>query len=107
VTRRVDAPERVEATVLYVQDSSGRDEFSGNDAAVAAAERLAEAGVSVERVAVGGRPSRKIVSRAVELRADDIVMGGRKRSGLQKVLLGSVTQDVLLSDERPVTITGS
>lgn len=107
VTGLPAASERAEATVLYVQDSGTRDEFGENDAAVAAAEVLTDAGVAVERVAAGGRVPQKILSHAVERGVDDIVMGGRKRSGVQKVLLGSVTQDVLLSDERPVTITGS
>lgn len=107
VTRLPDAPARAEATVLYVQDSASRDQFSENEAAVAAAEALADAGVPVDRAAVGGRVSERIISHAIQRRADDIVMGGRKRSGIQKALLGSVTQDVLLSDERPVTITGS
>lgn len=107
VTRLPNAPAAAEATVLYVQDSEARDQFAENDAAVAAADAIAEAGVPVERVTAGGGVSRRIVDRARDVRADDVVMGGRKRSGIQKALLGSVTQDVLLADERPVTITGS
>jgi nucleotide-binding universal stress UspA family protein len=102
-----NASERAEVTVLYVQDSEARDEFSENEAGVVAADALEDAGISVERVVSGGKASPKIVSQAVDLGVDDIVMGGRKRSGIQKALLGSTTQDVLLSDERPVTITGS
>lgn len=63
-------------------------------------------GVSVERVSVGGEVARKILDTAEELDADCLIMGGRKRSGVQKVLLGSTVQDVILSTERPVTITG-
>ncbi|MFB6301705.1 MAG: universal stress protein [Haloferacaceae archaeon] len=102
-----NAADRAEVTVMYVQDSGALDKFSENDAAVAAADTLADAGISVDRVTAGGNVSPKIVSRAVNLGVDDIVMGGRKRSGIQKALLGSTTQDVILSDERPVTITGS
>lgn len=103
--------EGVEVTVLYVfphQDYKGAPphEFDEVDAAVAAADHLEDRDVTVERVAVGGEVARKIVDRAGDLDADGVVMGGRKRSGLQKVLMGSTTTDVILSLERPVTLTG-
>jgi nucleotide-binding universal stress UspA family protein len=57
-------------------------------------------------VAIGGEVAHEILEAAEEADIDDIVMGGRKRSGVQKVLLGSTVQDVILSAERPVTVTG-
>lgn len=101
----------VKATVLYVfphQDYEGAPphQFEEVDAAVEAADRLEEAGVSVDRVALGGEVAETILDTADELDVDGIVMGGRKRSGLQKVLLGSTTLDVMLSAGRPVTLTG-
>jgi len=106
-----EAAETVEATVLVVfrhQDYKGAPPhtFEEIDAAVEAAEALEDEGVPVERVAIGGEVARKILDVAAERDADSIVMGGRKRSGLQEVLMGSITQDVTLSAERPVTITG-
>jgi nucleotide-binding universal stress UspA family protein len=94
--------------VFRHQDYEGAPphEFEDVAAAVDAAEYLEGEGVSVERVAIGGEVARKIIQKADELDADSIVMGGRKRSGVQKVLLGSTVQDVMLSAERPVTITG-
>ncbi|MFT4921691.1 MAG: nucleotide-binding universal stress UspA family protein [Haloarculaceae archaeon] len=106
-----DAENTVEATVLYVfphQDYKGAPphEFDEIDAAVEAAEYLESRGISVERVSAGGELSRKILDIADERDSDSIVMGGRKRSGLQSVLMGSVTQDVILSADRPITLTG-
>ena len=103
--------EDLEVTVLYVfphQDYKGAPphEFAEIDAAVAAADYLEERDVAVDRVGVGGEVTRTIVDRATDLGADGIVMGGRKRSGLQQVLMGSTTTDVVLSVERPVTLTG-
>ncbi|MFB6101368.1 MAG: universal stress protein [Haloplanus sp.] len=104
-------PETIEATVCYVfahQDYRGapHHEFEEVDAAVAAADYLADEGVSVDRVVTGGEVARTIIDAAEERDVDGIVMGGRKRSGVQKVLLGSTVQDVMVSAERPVTITG-
>lgn len=104
-------PSSIEATVFYVfrhQDYAGAPphEFAEVDSAVAAAEMLEEAGVTVERVAEGGEITRRILRAAEDRTVDGIVMGGRKRSGVQKVLLGSTVRDVLLSAERPVTLTG-
>lgn len=106
VTDLPNAVERVEATVLYVYRQDTTRGFDEVDAAVAAADVLEDAGVTTDRVAVSGKVPEKIIDHADELRADDIVMGGRKRSGIQKVLLGSITQAIILSANRPVTITG-
>lgn len=104
-------PAGIEATVLHVfphQDYKGAPphEFAEVDAAVQAADRLEEAGVGVERVAVGGEVARTILEAAEERDVDGIVAGGRKRSGVQKVIVGSTAMDVLLSADRPVTLTG-
>jgi nucleotide-binding universal stress UspA family protein len=104
-------PGDVRATVLHVfphQDYRGAPphEFDDVGAAVAVAEALEEAGVSVERRAVGGEVARTILSTARDVDADGIVTAGRDRSGVQKVLLGSVVQDLMLSAKRPVTLVG-
>jgi nucleotide-binding universal stress UspA family protein len=111
VTKLPGAPETVEATVLHVfphQDYKGAPphEFDDVEAAVEAAELLEASGVDVERVAVGGEVTRKVVAAATDRDVDGIVLGGRKRSGVQKVILGSIVRDVLLSADRPVTVTG-
>jgi nucleotide-binding universal stress UspA family protein len=111
VARLTDAATDVETTILTVVRSDeladdGEETFAENGAAVTAADHLEHADVSVQRRAVGGRVSEEIIRVADEMDADELVMGGRKRSGVAQVLLGSTTQDVALSTERPVTITG-
>lgn len=106
-----EASDTVSATVLYVfphQDYAGAPphNFEEIGAAVAAAEALESEGISVERVATGGEVTRKILATAEDRDTDRIVMGGRRRSGVQKVLLGSIAEDVMLSADRPVTLTG-
>jgi nucleotide-binding universal stress UspA family protein len=106
-----NAADNVDATVLYVfphQDYAGAPphEFAEVDAAVEAADHLDDAGVATERVAVGGEVVPTILDAAEERGVDGIVLGGRKRSGVQKVILGSTSLDAMLSAERPVTIAG-
>lgn len=109
--RIAETPGMVEATVLYVfrhQDYAGAPphDFEEVDAAVEAAEYLEAEDVDVERVAVGGEIAETVLEAAEDRDVDSIVMGGRKRSGVQKVLLGSITQDIVLATDRPVTVTG-
>jgi nucleotide-binding universal stress UspA family protein len=104
-------PDDVEPTVCYVfphQDYRGAPphEFEEVGAAVAAAHLLESAGYAVERVVEGGEVARTILEMAADREVDGVVMGGRKRSGVRSVLLGSTVQDVTLSADRPVTITG-
>ena len=111
VTRLPNATSEVEATVLYVfphQDYTGAPEhtFEEVDAAVTAADALESAGVSVNRVADGGEVASKILEHGDEIDAELVVLGGRKRSGVAKVLMGSTAMDVLVSAERPVVVTG-
>lgn len=111
VAQLPDAAENVHARVLHVfehQDYAGAPphDFEEVEAAVEAAEYLEEQDVSVERTAIGGEVASKILGTAEEDDADAIVVGGRKRSGIQKVLVGSTAQDIMLSADRPVTLTG-
>lgn len=111
VTTLPNAGDNVDAVVLYVfphQDYAGAPphEFEDVEAAVKAADALESAGVSVDRLAVGAEVVRKILDTAEEFDVDGIVMAGRKRSGVQKVVMGSTSLDAMLSAKRPVTITG-
>jgi len=97
----------VAATVLHVAPEWMSRRFSGVEAASDAAEYLEDEGVRVSRVVEQGHVSRRIVEAAAERECAEVVMGGRKRSGVAMVVLGSTVQDVMLSAERPVTVTGT
>ncbi len=63
----------------------------------------AKAGVEAETLLVEGRhPIQEIAERAPEY--DMIVMGTHGRSGLDRILLGSVTEGVLRRVETPVLV---
>lgn len=58
--------------------------------------------VPTETQLVEDTPARAILTTAREHRADLIVMGTHGRSGLSRVMLGSVTERVLRESDRPV-----
>jgi nucleotide-binding universal stress UspA family protein len=58
-------------------------------------QRLRAEGVEVEHRLVEGDPAAEVVRLAGELHADLIVMGTHGRSGLSRLLLGSVAEHVL------------
>ena len=69
-------------------------------------DRLTEAGVETSVRETTPPVEDGIVRLAEEIEADQIVMGGHKRSPAGKAIFGSVTQSVLLETDRPVTVTG-
>lgn len=61
--------------------------------------------VTLETEAVVGRPGRSIVQYASEeADVDHIVMGSHGRSGISRILLGSVAETVMRRADCPVTI---
>ena len=71
-----------------------------------ASEILEETGIDVDVYEESGDPTEAIMDVAADLEADLICVGGRKRSPAGKALFGSVAQDVILTADRPVLITG-
>jgi len=76
-----------------------------NAAVKSAKERFEQAGVSVDTTVVEAHAAwRGVVQAAKSLQADLIVMGSHGRSGLEKLVLGSVTQAVLSHTHLPVLV---
>ncbi|MDQ2049719.1 universal stress protein [Natronolimnohabitans sp. A-GB9] len=80
---------------------SGALRARGNDAVDRAAQ-LAPADVDVETVVLEGSPSRVIVEQAQPGECDLVVMGTHGRAGLNRLLLGSVTECVVRRAPVPV-----
>lgn len=109
VTALPNANDAVTAILLYVYDG-GVDVESGSVTQLSSgrllADALDEAGVGVETATRHGDPADAILDVADERQVDVIVLGGRKRSSVGKLLFGSVSQSVLSRADRPVTVTG-
>lgn len=109
VIRLPNSAEEVQVTLLHVfadkdraEETSPRQITGGK----AAQSSLQDAGVAVEYMSRVGDPATEILTVADEIDADHLVLGGRKRSPLGSLLFGSVTQEVVLDADLPVTITG-
>lgn len=77
-----------------------------NTAVHAAKESFAAAGVTVNTSIIEAHTAwRGIVEAGESLQADLIVMGSHGRSGLEKLVLGSVAQAVLSHTKQPVLVT--
>jgi len=63
-----------------------------------------EYGVTLDTATKVGRPSRTIVNYAEENGYDHIIMGSHGRSGVTRILLGSVAESVVRRSPVPVTI---
>jgi nucleotide-binding universal stress UspA family protein len=70
-----------------------------------AVDRMEEAGVgTVEASLLSGEPASSIVASADERDVDLVVMGTHGRSGIGRLLLGSVTERVLRETTVPVLV---
>jgi nucleotide-binding universal stress UspA family protein len=77
-------------------------ETEGEEAVEAVEERAEAAGVPVTTAIVRGDPYREILDYADEQGVDLVVMGTHGRRGLDRYLLGSVTEKVVRSADLPV-----
>lgn len=113
-----NAADSIEVTILNVQEkmdivdgdgatvrsSEWYDEDSYPESALTAKSLLEEHGISVTLRRKHADPTQAILDVSKDIDADQIVMAGRKRTPVGKVLFGSVTQSVLLNADVPVTV---
>lgn len=89
-------------TVLHVGSVNAADEA---DAHLEAAEVVAaKHDTTVETALLRGTPKHEIIQYAEEHDIDHIVMGSRGRSGMSRLLLGSVAETVVRRSPVPVTV---
>jgi len=97
-----------EKALNYQPSEEGRAETrstrreEGEDATGRIAEAGAERGVEVVTAIEEGTPKTVIGEYAAEHDADMVVMGTRGRSGVDRYVLGSVTEEVVRDSEVPV-----
>lgn len=111
-----DAANSVEVVVLYVFDDDdsldpGSDETARQpedlESVAGVVEFFESEGIDCHTEKDRADPVGAILDQADLYDADEIVLGGRKRSPAGKVLFGSVTMSVLRNTDVPVVVTGS
>jgi len=91
---RVGAPQHAAASEAYarsIDEQRSTHQFVAHGTAV----RLSDAGVPARSEVRSGDVAEQIITAAIESEADLIVMGSHGRTGLGRVLLGSVARNVL------------
>jgi nucleotide-binding universal stress UspA family protein len=120
LTHAIELAERFDATLhgLYVLDEgetgldtgTGRVDEARGALAEPALERIRtrgeDAGIRTETAVREGTPHREIVDYVTEAGVDIVVMGTHGRSGVKRVLLGSVTERVVRLAPVPVLTVG-
>ena len=106
---RIARQSRLPISVVSVVTSSHNDErrSEAERAAAAAVERLKGLGLQAEGQVTEGRPDDAIIKAAEAAGADLIVVGSHGRTGLTKVLLGSVAERVIGHSPCPVLVVRS
>jgi nucleotide-binding universal stress UspA family protein len=112
-THAIDVADKYDATVhaLYVVGtdrleqsgtSRGDLEAEGREATEAIAERAGDEGVEFVTAVEEGRPSDRIFEYVDDNDVDLVVMGTHGRTGVGRVLLGSVAERVIRRSDVPV-----
>lgn len=99
----VDLARRHEAT-LDVLHATGNGEADADAVVERAAAAAGADGVAVNTVTLEGSPHETIVEYVTDRGIDAVVMGTHGRRGLDRYVLGSVTEKVLRSVPVPVLV---
>jgi nucleotide-binding universal stress UspA family protein len=76
----------------------------GDEATSEIGEMASDAGVPFEKIIAEGNPSEEILRQSKESGIDLLVMGSIGRTGLEKIMLGSVAEKVVRHSKVPVLI---
>lgn len=88
------------------EDVMEKAEARGEEIVEEVVQKARERGVQSDYKVIRGIPHQEINDYAEEKDADLIVMGTHSRKGLERMLLGSVTEKVLRTSEIPVLTVG-
>ena len=102
--RWISAGDDEEGDVYYSEQMEETVKRAADDPLAEAAETARAAGADVETVRVLGQPASAILGYLDENPVDQVVMGSRGRTGLDRLLLGSVAERAVRRSPVPVTV---
>ena len=91
------SPDTIDQVVASIREAGEKATLQANELARAS-------GVTGERVVAEGNPPSEILRIAEDSKADVILMGSIGKTGLEKVLMGSVAEKVVRNSKLPVFI---
>ncbi len=97
---------RVDSTTDMWANVLGQLEEIGEDAVNEVAEKVEEADIEVVKEVVRGVPHKEINNYAAENNLDLITMGTHGRTGVDRLLIGSVTEKIIRTSQIPVLTVG-
>jgi nucleotide-binding universal stress UspA family protein len=86
------------------EDENSKLRIEGEDALAYLKEQCAKAGVKMSAVIVRGYPAEEILKTAEKEKATMIVVGNIGRTGMDHMLMGSVSETVVRKATRPVLV---
>ena len=81
-------------------------EFELQEYVNAAAQKLQDSGLKVDGTLALGAPAHELIQLADKLHAAYIIVGTEEKSGLERLLLGSVAEAVIRKSDHPVIVVG-
>ncbi|MCL1978899.1 MAG: universal stress protein [Methanomassiliicoccaceae archaeon] len=102
--KSVYASSPMDTAVINVYDTLEKE---GKHATNYVVEKAGEAGVEIEEKHIEGVPARIILQEAEEGGYDIIVMGTLGRTGISKLLMGSVAEKIVQNAKCPVMVAKS
>lgn len=100
----VDLADRYDATLDILFASGNGEDVDADELLEEAAAEARAAGVDVNTVTLAGEPREVIVDYVEDRGVDAVVMATHARRGLERYILGSVTEKVLRSVPVPVLV---
>lgn len=102
--RWISAGDDEEGEVVYSAKMEETVKRAADDLLSDAADAARDADADAETVRVFGQPVSEILTYVEENDVDQVVMGSRGRTGLDRLLLGSVAERVVRRSPVPVTV---
>lgn len=93
-----------EATIAGAEQWFGDAKTAAEEALATVRQRGAERGVEVDTAVEVGRPTSTIVEYVAANDVDHLVLGSHGRTGVSRILLGSVAEGVMRNSPVPVTV---
>ena len=104
VPSEIATPTDLHFTVAQREHIAEKEMHEAEKSAKAVKDAALKQDISVKAFIISGKPADAIIETAKERKADLIVLGSHGRTGLEKLLMGSVAERVIVLSSCPVLV---